>query len=172
LLSAGRNAEAVDALKRAIRLRPDYGLALERLERAHIGLGDYDSAVEIRKSRLGIARDRDRAALLVQEKRSLGAAEALRLDVERELSDLITQSKQVDPFEQYFTTRTTADRIVAAYADLKQWKSAMDWVEMAYERRPGRVRRMLTDLPFDRRGLATDSRYNTLMIMAGAEDLI
>jgi hypothetical protein len=49
---------------------------------------------------------------------------------------------------------------------------AMDWVERAYHRRPGRLRRMLTDLPYDHHGLATDPRYARLLRTAGLDDLL
>ncbi len=48
----------------------------------------------------------------------------------------------------------------------------MNWVQRGYEKRPGRLRRMLTDLPVDFRGLAVDPRYARLMRVAGMEDLI
>jgi hypothetical protein len=48
----------------------------------------------------------------------------------------------------------------------------MDWVERAYHRRPVRLRRMLTEPPFDRRGLAVDPRYARLLRVAVMEDLM
>ncbi len=72
LLAAGRNAEAVDVLKRAISLLPGYGPALERLERAHIALGEFDPALEIRCSRMRLAGQRERADLLEAEARRPG----------------------------------------------------------------------------------------------------
>jgi hypothetical protein len=59
-----------------------------------------------------------------------------------------------------------------AHAGLGEWREAMDWVERAYERRPGRLRRMLTDMPVDYRGLAVDPRYARLMRVAGLDDFI
>ena len=172
LLSAGRHREAIKALKQAIRLRPEYAAAMERIERSHVGLGELETAVEIRRSRLKIEGKTERATLLAQDAKSAGPSRALAMDIRREVEELIREAETTDPFQQYFTTRTAADRIVTGYADLEEWTLAMDWVERAYERRPGRVRRMLTDLPLDRRGLATDSRYVSVMTMAGADDLI
>jgi hypothetical protein len=48
----------------------------------------------------------------------------------------------------------------------------MDWVERAYERRPGRLRRVLTDQTFDQRGLAVDPRYARLLRVAGLASLV
>jgi tetratricopeptide (TPR) repeat protein len=171
LRAAGRNAEAVDALKHAIALLPVYGPALERLELARTRLGELDLALELRSSRMRLGAHRDRADLLLQEGPTLGAAEAIRRDVGRELDALVRQAERSDPFEDAFR-RNAGDRIISGYAGLGAWREAMDWVERAYERRPGRLRRMLTDLPVDFRGLAVDPRYARLMRVAGMEDLI
>ena len=171
LLAAGRNAEAVDALKRAISLLPGYGPALERLELARTRLGELDLALEIRSSRTRLAGQRERADVLDREALEVGAAEALRRDVQRELSGLLRQAEEVDPFRDY-VRRNVADRIVNGHAELGEWRQAMDWVERAYERRPGRLRRLLADLPVDYRGLAVDPRYARLLRVAGMEDLI
>jgi Flp pilus assembly protein TadD/TolB-like protein len=171
LLAAGRNAEAVDALKRAISLLPGYGPALERLERAHARLGELDLAVEIRSSRMRLVGQRERAEVLDREAESVGAAEAIRRDVRRELDGLLRQAEQSDAFADH-VGRNVADRIVTAHAELGEWHDAMDWVERAYERRPGRLRRMLSDLPVDYRGLAVDPRYARLLRVAGMENLI
>jgi len=48
----------------------------------------------------------------------------------------------------------------------------VDWVERAWQHRPVRLRRMLTDSPFDRRGLAVDPRYARLLRAAVMEDLL
>ncbi len=48
----------------------------------------------------------------------------------------------------------------------------MDWVELAYERRPVRLRRMLTEPPIDRRGLAADPLYARLLRAALMDDLM
>ena len=167
LLAAGRNAEAVDALKRAILLLPGYGPALARLELAHRRLGELELALEIRSSRLRLAGQRERADQLDQEASTAGAAEAIRRDMRRELDGLLQQAQTVDPFADMRTN--PADRIIAGHAELGEWREAMDWVERAYERRPGRLQRLLSDLPVDYRGLAVDPRYARLMRVAGME---
>jgi len=171
LLSAGRNAEAVDSLRRAISLLPGYGPALERLELAHTRLGEFDRAIEIRSSRMRLAGQRERADELDREGSVLGAEQAIRGDVRRELNTLLAQSEKADPFLDH-VRRNAADRIVSGYAELGEWTAAMDWVQRAYERRPGRLPRMLADLPVDYRGLAVDPRYARLMRIAGLEDLM
>jgi hypothetical protein len=93
-------------------------------------------------------------------------------DLRRELDELLKEAEEGDPFEPYYMTRTTADQIVVVYAALGEWHKAMDWVEKAYERRPVRLRRLLTEPPFDRRGLAVDPRYARLLRAAVMEDLL
>lgn len=171
LLAAGRNTEAIDALKRAVALQPGYAAALERQELACVRLGELDMAIELRGSRLRLGGGGERAVLLDRESKSLSPAEALLRDRRRELEDLLQQAERSDPFAAFFST-TTADRIVMAYAALGQWHPAMDWVERWYQRRPGRLRRALTDFPFDRQGLAVDPRYAKLLRVSGMEDLM
>ena len=171
LLAAGRNAEAMDALKRAISLLPGYRPALERLELARARLGELDLALEIRSSRMRLIGQRERADMLDRESEQVGPGEAIHRDMRRELAGLLLQAEKVDPFIDH-VRRNVADRIVSGHAELGEWHEAMDWVERAYERRPGRLRRMLADLPVDYRGLAVDPRYARLMRVAGLEDLI
>jgi len=45
-------------------------------------------------------------------------------------------------------------------------------VERSYLARPGRLRRVLTDFLFDRRGLAIDPRYAPLLRTTGLQDLL
>lgn len=171
LLAAGRNAEAVDALKRAISLLPGYGPALERMELAHSRLGAHQRALEIRISRLRLAGQAARAELLEKESESVPPAEVIRNDVRRELNVLLLDAEKTDPFLHH-VRRTVADRIVAAHAELGEWDEAMVWVEKAYDRRPGRLRRMLADLPVDYHGLAVNPRYARLMRVAGMEEFM
>lgn len=172
LMAAGRNAEAVDALKRAITLQPGYGPALERLELAHVRLGEITAAVDFRLSRHRLAGRHERAEQLNREMSQLGAGKAYDRDARRELKELLQQAEQSDPFEPHYLTRTTADQIVVVCAVLGEWRLAMDWVERAYEHRPVRLRRILTEPPFDRRGLAADPRYARLLRVAVMEDLL
>jgi hypothetical protein len=45
-------------------------------------------------------------------------------------------------------------------------------VERSYYNRPGRLRRVLTDFPYDHHGLARDSRYARLLRTAGLAELL
>lgn len=74
--------------------------------------------MRIRKSRLKIEGQNDRADMLTRESQATGPEEALAVDNRRELGELIHSAETVDPFEQYFSTRSLADRILTAYADL------------------------------------------------------
>ena len=172
LLAAGRNAEAVIALQRAISLQAAYVPALERLELARVRLGEMDFAVETRVTRLKFLKLRERAARLENEAKEVGAEKARHLDIEHDLDDMLKQAEKTDPFNKYVIGRNLSDRIVNAYAELGQWNEAMTWVERAYEHHPGRLRRILTDQPFDRRGLAADARYARLLRVAGLEELL
>lgn len=114
------------------------------------------AVVDVRCSRIRLTGQRERTELLDVDARTLGtAAAAIRRAVQRELHALLQQSEVTDLFLHH-VGRTVTDRIVAAYAELGEWSHAMDWVERAYKRRPGRLRRMLADLPTDYRGLAVD----------------
>lgn len=172
LIAAGRNAEAVDALRKAISLKPGYAPALERLELAYYRIGEFDRALETRASRLRLAGHGERADVLERDAAKSGFPEARVRDVRRELEQILGEAERNDPFVEYFSSRSPADCIVNAYAELGEWSKAMDWIERAYQRRPGRLRRMLTDHPYDRHGLAVDPRYARLLRVAGLEELI
>jgi hypothetical protein len=92
-------------------------------------------------------------------------------DLERDLEELWANAAQEDPFVDQ-GTRQASDRIIVVLAELGRWTEAMDWVEQAYHRRPGRLRRVLCDLPFDRRGLAVDPRYARLLRTSGLDELL
>src|SRR6185503_20026345 len=110
--------------------------------------------------------------ILLQESVSAGPAEAMQRDLRREIEELLRQAEESDPFAGTYNTRTTADQIIVVYAALGEWHKAMDWVECSYDRRPVRLRRTLTDPPFDRRGLAVDPRYARLLRVSVMEDLM
>jgi len=172
LIAAGRNAEAVEALKKASSLKPGHAPILERLELAYYRIGEFDLALETRASRLRLGGFGERAEILEREAQELGFPEARLRDVKRELEGLLSDAEKNDPFVEYFSSRSPADRIVIAYAELGEWSKAMDWIERAYQRRPGRLRRMLTDHPYDHHGLAVDPRYARLLRVAGLEELL
>jgi tetratricopeptide (TPR) repeat protein len=172
LLAAGRNAEASQALERAIAIQPAYAAALERLELAQLRLGDAEFAVDLRASRLRASGAHARADGLDAAARTVGPAAARRADVDLELRELLQHAHDADPFASYYTSRTVGDRIVQAYTELDDWSSALEWVERGFRARPGRLRRALMDQLFDRRGFATLPRYGRLLRLAGLQELL
>jgi hypothetical protein len=61
-------------------------------------------------------------------------------------------------------------RIAALYAQLGDWKRAMDWVLKERERRPKRFRLYLTNPDFE--GLRNDPRFMPLVKQEGLEGLL
>jgi serine/threonine-protein kinase len=172
LIAAGHHDEAIDALRMAIRLEPHYDAALERLELACYRSGRLDEAFDARRARLMFRQATERASMLETTTEERGYPEARRQDLEIELSGQLARASQEDPFATAGTSRMLADDIVVTLSELGRWNEAMDWIERGYHRRPGRLRRTLTDFPFDRRGLAIDPRYARLLRTAGLEELL
>ncbi|HEX3866905.1 MAG TPA: protein kinase family protein, partial [Gemmatimonadaceae bacterium] len=172
LMTAGRYDEAIEPLRQALRLNPRYEMALERLEIACHRAGRAGDASAARRSLLAQRGQEERLARLEQDIEQRGWAAAREADVRRELEQLLEQATSENPFADASTSRQLSDRIIAGYAELGEWKSAMNWVERGYHRRPGRLRRVLTDFLFDRRGLAIDPRYAPMLRTAGLERLL
>lgn len=172
LLAAGRNAEAADALQRAMSLQPSYVPALERFELAHLRLGEPEFAADVRGSRLRALGLDTRADALERNVRELDPARARQLDLEAELQELLNEASRTDPFANYFSNRTLGDRIVFAYTELGDWAAGLEWIERGHRSRPARLRRALTDQLYDRRGFATLPRYARLLRLAGLEELL
>jgi len=166
LLAAGKNEDALDALRRAISLQAGYGTAMERMELALVRLGRLEEAVDFRVAQLRTSGRAERAELLQEEATSLGPEAARRRDLQREVDQLLLEAGRTDPFDRS-QTRTTADRLIITYCQLGDWTNAMTWVERWYANKPGRLRRVLMDLPIDRKGLASDPRYARLLRVAG-----
>ena len=171
LMALGRNAEAVTPLGTALKLSPTYQSALERLDLCCHRAGWHDQALDARRTLLGMRGLHERAAALQDTANTDGWPAARERDVRSELDALLARAAQEDPFLEA-GTRIQADSIVVAYAELGEWSRAMDWVERGYYQRPGRLRRVLTDLAYDRRGLAGDPRYVRLLRTAGLAELI
>ncbi len=169
LMVLGRYDEAVRPLREALRLAPNYEAALVRLEMSCHRAGRHEEAQDARAIWLAIHGHEDRIAALEADAEALGWLAARERDVRRDLDEALASAQAEDPFRDDRGTRQLADRIVILLADLGEWTQAMDWVERGYRRRPGRLRRVLTDLPFDRRGLAADPRYARLRRTAGLE---
>jgi serine/threonine protein kinase/Tfp pilus assembly protein PilF len=169
---AGQPAEAVDVLRRALKLVPGHLPTLDRLEWACVELGDLDTAVDYRALRLRQSGQAARADQLQQDAAAVGAGEARRRDLLMEIEQLRPQADQRAPFADGRTTNSIGDRLALAYSQVGDWPEAVAWIDRAYAHRPGRLRRMLMDLPFDRRGLSTERRFVRLVQLAGLEDLL
>ena len=172
LMAHGRYGEAIEPLREALRLAPRYDAALERLEMSCHRAGRHDEALDARRMLLGIRGLRERLAMLEEESARDGWLLARDKDLRRELAELLASAEKDDPFLDANTSRQTSDKIVIVLAELGEWSQAMDWVERGYYRRPGRLRRVLADLPYNRHGLASDPRYVRLLRTAGLEDLM
>jgi tetratricopeptide (TPR) repeat protein len=172
LMAIGRYDEAIAPLRTAIRLNPKYEPALERLELASHRAGRADEALATRRALLGQRALRERLAALDDDVARFGWAAARDIDNRRELARLLDLAATENPFIDRGTSRQLSDDIICTYAELGEWKSAMDWVERGFHIRPGRLRRVLTDFPYDRRGLAADPRYAPMLRMAGLEELL
>jgi len=173
LMALGRYDEAIGPLRQALRLLPRYDAALERLEMSCHRAGRHDEALDARRMLLGIrGAGADRIARLTADAAEHGWLVARENDLRRELADLVARAEREDAFEDRHTTRQVADKVLVVLAELGEWSQAMDWVERAYHRRPGRLRRVLNDLPYDHHGLARDPRYARLLRAAGIEELL
>lgn len=172
LIAAGRFEEAIPHLRTALRLSPQYSAALERLEIACHRGGRAEEALSARRAWLGQRKLSERVTMLEENVAKLGWNAARELDLHRELALLLEQATRENAFGENGTSRQLADQIITTYAELGEYRSAMDWVERAYLARPGRLRRVLTDFLFDRRGLAIDPRYAPLLRTAGLQDLL
>jgi hypothetical protein len=159
-------------LREALRLAPGYEAALERLEMSSHRAGRHEEALDARRTLLGVRGEHERAALLEAESRQEGWLVARERDLRRDLVALEQAAATGDPFSEERTSRQLADRLIILHAELGDWSKAMDWVERSYYHRPGRLRRLLTDFPYDRHGLERDSRYVRLLRTAGLTDLL
>jgi serine/threonine protein kinase/tetratricopeptide (TPR) repeat protein len=172
LMALGRYDEAVGPLRDALRLQPRYEAALERLEMSCHRAGRHDEALDARRALLGLRGESARAAELMEWAARDGWLAAREQDLRAELEALLAQARSEDPFTDPNTSRQLSDRIIIVAAELGDWGEAMGWVERAYHRRPGRLRRVLMDLPYDHHGLAVDPRYARLLRTAGLGELL
>ncbi|HKT61256.1 MAG TPA: serine/threonine-protein kinase [Gemmatimonadales bacterium] len=172
LMALGRYEEAVGSLRHALRLQPRYEAALERLEMSCHRAGRHEEALDARSALLGLRGETARAAALAERTEREGWLAAREHDLRAEVTSLLDRAAREDPFTDPNTSRQLADRIIIVLAELGEWREAMDWVERAYHRRPGRLRRVLMDLPYDHHGLAVDPRYARLLRTAGLSELV
>lgn len=172
LMALGRYDEAIGPLRQALRLLPRYDAALERLEMSCHRAGRHDEALDARRMLLGVRGGSDRIALVSADAAEHGWLTARENDLRRELADLLARAERENAFADRSSTRQLADKILVVLAELGEWTQAMDWVERAYHHRPGRLRRVLNDLPYDHHGLARDPRYAGLLRTAGIEEML
>jgi len=172
LRAAGRHDEAIAVLRRAVALQPTYGPTLERMERELAQTGDAEGAADFRFSQLRVSGDRARIAQFEQDIEQVGPGEARHRDLRREVDHLLAEAATTDPLAHHPAARSIGDRLALVYSDLGEWEKAVDWIEKAFDRSPGRLRRLIMDVPFDRQGLATQRRYTRLLRVAGLDDLL
>ncbi|HET7600883.1 MAG TPA: serine/threonine-protein kinase [Gemmatimonadales bacterium] len=172
LMALGRYDEAAGSLRHALRLLPRYEAALERLEMSCHRAGRHEEALDARSALLGVRGESARVAELVERTARDGWLAAREHDLRTELADLLARAEREDPFTDPNTSRQLADRVIIVLAELGEWTEAMTWVERGYHRRPGRLRRVLMDLPYDHHGLAVDPRYARLLRTAGLAELM
>jgi serine/threonine-protein kinase len=172
LMALGRYDEACGPLRDALRLSPNYEAALERLEMSCHRAGLHEEALDARRSMLGAQKETERLQALDEDVEKLGWAAAREADLRRGLQQLLEKSRTEDAFQDAAGSRQLSDKLIIMLAELGEWQRAMDWVEQGYHRRPGRLRRVLMDLPYNRRGLAVDARYARLLRTAGLTHLI
>ena len=151
---------------------PGYEAALERLEMSCHRAGLHEEALDARRSMLGVRGETTRLQELMEMAATKGWPAAREADLRRELQQLLEKAQAEDPFQDAAGSRQLSDKLIIVLAELGEWSRAMDWVEQGYHRRPGRLRRVLMDLPYNRRGLAVDARYARLLRTAGLAHLI
>lgn len=172
LMTLGRYDEAIGPLRDALRLSPSYEPARERLEMSCHRAGRHDEALVARRALLGTRGEMARMAELDRIVAESGWVAAREADLRAALGVLLEEATRDDPFVDKAGSRQLSDKILITLAELGEWHQAMDWVERAYHRRPGRLRRILTDLPYDHHGLAIDPRYARLLQTAGLTELL
>jgi tetratricopeptide (TPR) repeat protein len=172
LMTLGRYDEAIRPLREALRHAPGYAAARERLEMSCHRAGRHEEALAARRAMLGTAGEKARLAALDQRVATEGWSRAREADLRTELAELLAQAEREDPFQDKAGSRQLSDSILIVLAELGEWHQAMDWVERAYHRRPGRLRRILLDLPYDHHGLAIDPRYARLLQTAGLYEML
>jgi tetratricopeptide (TPR) repeat protein len=172
LMASGAYDEAIKPLRAALRFTPGLDPALERLELACHRSGRADESLAARRALLGHRGETARTAALEEDIARFGWSAARELDLRRDLARQLDRATREDPFVDQGRSRQLSDDIICLYADLGEWSRAMDWVERGYHRRPGRLRRVLMDFPYDRRGLGVDPRFAPLLRTAGLEELL
>ena len=153
LMALGRYDEATGPLRDALRLSPNYDAALERLEMSCHRAGLHEEALDARRSMLGVRRETARLQALMEDVEQHGLGRGTR--GRPPPGTAATAREGAGGRSRSRTSRQAArrsDKIIIVLAELGEWQRAMDWVEQGYHRRPGRLRRVLMDLPYNRSG--------------------
>ena len=172
LVRLGRDLEAMGALQKAQRSEPGQELVLERLARCSHRAGLQQQAADARRALLQQRGNMARVKAFDADLNAHGWTEARSADLSREVAWLVQRTVNEDAFQPRGPYRQLADHLLVALADLGLWSEAMDCVEAGVTHRPGRLRVVLTDLPFDRRGLAGDPRYAPMLRAARLDELM
>ena len=172
LVALGRDLEALRALHAARRPDPRHIGALERTARCAHRVGQVALAVDARRGWLLQRAQGARVSAFDADMKARGWAEARESDLRRELDDLMKRASVEDPFMPRGAQRQLSDDMLVVLADLGLWTEAMDCAFEGARRRPARLRLVLTDLPIDRRGFASDPRYAQMLRSAGLEELL
>ena len=172
LVALGRNLEALRTLRAALRRDPRHATALDRMARCAHRAGLPAQAADARRGWLQQSDQVARVAALHADLEARGWTEAREADLARAVVAIMRRAATEDAFLPRGAHRQLSDDLLVALADLGLWTEAMDCVAEGARRRPARLRLVLTDLPFDRRGLASDARYAPLLCEAGLEELL
>ena len=122
--------------------------AMERLEISCHRSGRPDEASDAHRMLLDMRRQFDRLGRLTVVPGQDGWA-AARVDDQRTV--LAAHCALADTsvaFRDQGSSRQLSHCIIMTAGELKDWRTAMDWVEHGYFVRPGRLMRVLMDLPF------------------------
>ena len=172
LVRQGRAVDALEVYRLAQRVHLRHLVLLDRVARIADRAGFPTEAAAARRAALREQGLKERLAAFEEDMRQSGWTGARAADRARELEGLFQRARREDPFHPRGTARQLSDELLVTLADLGAWTEVMDCVEEGARRRPTRLRLVLTDLPFDRRGLASDPRYAPLLKRTGLEDLL
>lgn len=118
LMTLGRYDEAIDPLRRALRLDGRYEAALERLEMSCHRAGRQEEALDARRALLGLRGAEQRLLLLTERGAKEGWASARAADLRADVAELLVRAEVEDPFLDLRGSRQLSDRILIALAEL------------------------------------------------------
>ena len=172
LVALGRDLEAMRELDTARRPDPRHEGTLSRTARCAHRAGLVKEAIDARRALLQQRGLNARVTALDADVKANGWTAARKAELQRDLDALMRRAASEDPFLPRGAHHQLADELLITLAALDLYTEAMDCIAEGARRRPGRLRVVLTDLPLDRRALASDARYAPLLKSAGLEELI